>query len=353
MQKARREAFRKTLKGDWAFFADSTSIFYLTGFSGSSANLLIGPAPEHDLLITDARYQERIKPLADQISVSISSDFLATVSSHLPPAIKLAVDQKLLTMAQFKALAAATLNIEIIESKDLLTQVRMVKDPYEIEQLRKACEITSQSLWYLINDLKPGMTERQIAKKFWQNALDRGADGMAFDTIVASGINSASPHHAPASRVLQKGDAVTIDCGVSLAGYQSDMTRTVFIGAVSPWQVEIYDAVMQAQKKAVAGARIGQSANQVDQIARESISEAGFGEYFVHGTGHGVGLAVHEAPYLIKNDHTKLQENFCFTVEPGIYLPNQGGVRIEDTCLLTEKGLEILTIGSHEIICVS
>ncbi|MGA0883971.1 MAG: M24 family metallopeptidase [Candidatus Nanopelagicales bacterium] len=352
MTKARREALRAQLAGDWAYFTDYESIFYLSNFSGSNAVLVIGDKEESDLLITDARYQERVKSIENEIKVVIAHDFKAILKEQIPTSVQLRIDGKRVSAYQASELVSALPDREIISAVDFLLNLRIKKDEAEIAQLKKACEITSQSLWYLINDLRPGMTEKQIAKKFWQNALDRGADALAFDTIVASGENSASPHHEPMGRVLQKGDLVTIDCGVSFNGYQSDMTRTVFIGKTEAWQVEIYQSVMQAQAEAIAKAQIGIVAQEVDATAREVITNAGFGDYFVHGTGHGVGIEVHEAPFITSGNQTELNENFCFTVEPGIYLPGRGGVRIEDTCILTKGGLEILTKGSHEIICV-
>lgn len=351
MTKARREVFRAQLAGDWAYFTDYESIFYLSNFSGSNAVLVIGDSEESDFLITDPRYQERVKTIENEIRVIVSHDFKAVLKEQIPIAT-IKIDGKRVSAYQAKELVSALPDRRIVTSADLLINLRIKKDESEIALLKKACEITSQSLWYLINDLRPGMTEKQISKKFWQNALDRGADSLAFDTIVASGENTASPHHEPTGRVLQNGDLVTIDCGVSFNGYQSDMTRTVFIGKNEGWQVEIYQAVMQAQTWAISEARIGSTAAAVDAKAREVITNAGFRDFFVHGTGHGVGIEVHEAPFISKGNQTELAEKFCFTVEPGIYLPGRGGVRIEDTCILTKGGLEILTKGSHEIICV-
>lgn len=352
MTKVRREALRSQLTGDWAYFNNFESIYYLTGFSGSNAALVVGNDENSDLLITDSRYRERVKPLESEIKVVISSDFNKVLIENIPNDSRLKLDSKNISAHAAEELAKIFPNCQINLIANILESLRIKKDEDEIRQIKNACEITSQSLWYLINDLRPGMTERQIAKKFWQNALDRGADGLAFQTIVASGENSASPHHEPTGRVLQAGDLVTIDCGVSSNGYQSDMTRTVVMNKSESWQAEIYDAVMTAQAAARAEAKIGVSAAQVDLRAREVITKAGFGEYFVHGTGHGVGIEVHEAPFITKGNEINLAENYCFTVEPGVYLPGRGGVRIEDTCILTKDGLEILTQGSHQLICV-
>lgn len=352
MTRDRRQALKTSYPGQWLYFIDFESIYYLTGFSGTNACLLISPNQNSDVLITDSRYRERVKPLESEIEVIISSDFKKILEQVIPAGESLLIDSKKVSAFSAKVLEENLSNLKVNFKEDLLLNLRIRKDENEIAAIKKACDITSGALWYLINDLRPGMTERQIAKKFWQNALDRGADNLAFETIVASGENSASPHHEPTGRVLQKGDLITIDCGVSYNGYQSDMTRTVFISSTDTWQEEIYQAVMQAQAEAILEAKIGISAAQVDAKAREVISQAGFGDFFIHGTGHGVGLEVHESPFLLKGNELKLEENFCFTIEPGIYLPGRGGVRIEDTCILTKGGLEILTKGSHEIICV-
>lgn len=352
MQSERRNALRKILVNDWALFLDPISIHYLSGFSGSNALLLVSPSSGEDLLITDARYRERIKLISQDINCKVEINLFEALPRLLPQKINLVVDPKRLTMHQGAVLKDLLPNVVIDARDNLLDEMRAVKDEAEIASLRKACDITSQSLWYLINDLRAGMSERQIAKKFWQNALERGADELAFETIVASGVNGASAHHLPTGRVLEHGDMVTIDCGVKYQGYCSDMTRTVFIGQSHSWQVEIYQAVMQAQGLARESAQVMMKANEIDAKARDYIHSAGFGEYFIHGTGHGVGLEVHEAPYISKTNAVHLKENFCFTVEPGIYLPGQGGVRIEDTCILTGEGLEVLTKGSHEIVCV-
>ena len=231
--------------------------------------------------------------------------------------------------------------------------MRSVKDEYEIKQIKKACAITADTLWFLINDLRPGINERKISSLLQEGFLKRGADGLAFASIVASGPNSATPHHEPSKRILERGDMVTIDCGALVNGYHADMTRTIFIGSCADWQKDIYDLVMNAQaegrKKLIEGA----IAEDVDEAARKIIRDANYGDNFVHGLGHGVGLEIHEPVFLVKDVKTKLSKGSCITVEPGIYIPGKGGVRIEDTCLITENGAEVLTPGSHEIICVA
>lgn len=337
-----------------ALFFDAVSIRYLSGFSGSNAALLIGTEAKDDLLLTDERYTKRAHDEATDLKIEINRDFFSIIKREVNNLQnkKIAIDPKLInySIAEF---IQKDLNLELIKFKDFLSPLRMIKDDYEIKQIKKACAITADTLWFLINDLRPGMNEKQIARLLQEGFLKRGADGLAFASIVASGPNSATPHHEPTNRVLERGDMVTIDCGALVNGYHADMTRTVFIGTCANWQKEIYDAVMQAQLLGRNKLKIGVSAEEVDQECRNYIEKANFGTYFVHGTGHGVGLEIHEPMFLAKEVKTKLSSGNCITVEPGIYLPEKGGVRIEDTCLVTDGEAEVLTPGSHEIICVA
>ncbi len=337
-----------------ALFFDAVSIRYLSGFSGSSAAILIGTDSKDDLLLTDERYTKRAKDEASDIRIEIDRDFFKVINKQVTNLKlgKIAIDPKLINFSTAEYLQKE-LNLELVKFKDFLSPLRMIKDEYEIKQIKKACAITADTLWFLINDLRPGINEKQIARLLQEGFLKRGADGLAFSSIVASGVNSATPHHEPTSRILERGDMVTIDCGALVNGYHADMTRTVFIGTCADWQKEIYDAVMHAQNLGRKKLRVGVSAEEVDLECRNYIDNANFGSYFVHGTGHGVGLEIHEPMFLAKEVKTKLSIGNCITVEPGIYLPQKGGVRIEDTCLVTDGEAEVLTPGSHEIICVA
>ena len=347
-----REIFLKSSNS--ALFFDAVSIRYLSGFSGSNAALLIAEDAKDDLLLTDARYTKRAQEESPDIKIEINRDFFDVLKREVTKLSlkKIAIDPKLINFSLAEYFQK-DLNLELIKFKEFLSPLRMIKDEYEIKQIKKACAITADTLWFLINDLRPGMNEKQISRLLQEGFLKRGADGLAFTSIVASGINSATPHHEPSNRVLERGDMVTIDCGALVNGYHADMTRTVFIGTCADWQKEIYDAVMQAQLLGRNKLNVGVSAEEVDLECRNYIEKANFGSYFVHGTGHGVGLEIHEPMFLAKEVKTKLSKGNCITVEPGIYLPEKGGVRIEDTCLVTDGEAEVLTPGSHEIICVA
>jgi len=337
-----------------AVFFDPVSIRYLTGFSGSNSALYVGLDANQDRLLTDARYTQRAKTESPDIDVEIESNFIKKLHEKLTlnSNKKIALDPKRINLSQAEALKDKD-KFEIVAISELLAPLRAVKDEYEIKQIKKACVITADTLWFLINDLRPGMNEKQISNLLQEGFLKRGADGLAFASIVASGENSATPHHEPTKRILERGDMITIDCGALVNGYHADMTRTVFIGSCADWQKDIYDLVMNAQaegrKKLVSGA----IAEEVDAAVRKVIDDGKCGEFFVHGTGHGVGLDIHEPVFLTKGVKTKLSKGSCITVEPGIYLPGKGGVRIEDTCLITDGDAEVLTPGSHEIICVA
>ena len=353
---SRRNKLRKLFE-DYAqasVFFDQVSIRYLTGFSGSNAALFVSQDEKSDLLLTDSRYTKRAEVEATDIEARIDRNFIKNIKEILvKEKIKnVAIDPKLINVATSESLTK-DLDIKLVKFEDFLSPLRMIKDEYEIKQIKKACAITADTLWFLINDLKPGMTEKQISQLLLEGFLKRGADGLAFASIVASGKNSATPHHEPTKKEIERGDMVTIDCGALVNGYHADMTRTVFIGSCADWQKDIYLAVMNSQNLGREKLKPGISAEEVDQTCREYIEKANYGQYFVHGTGHGVGLEIHEPMFLVKDVKTKLSVGNCVTVEPGIYLPDKGGVRIEDTCLVTQTQAEVLTPGSHELICVA
>ena len=203
---------------------------------------------------------------------------------------------------------------------------------------------------YILNELKPGVTELQIAAKLEYFMRSHGAEGTSFDTIVASGYHSAMPHAVPTEKPLENGDFVTMDFGCRYQGYCSDMTRTVVIGKADPRQKEIYQIVLEAQQAALEGLRPGMTGTEGDRLARDVIEKAGYGEYFGHGLGHSVGLEIHEKPALSTRDETVLLPGMIETVEPGIYIPGFGGVRIEDMVVLTETGIRNLTTSPKELI---
>jgi Xaa-Pro aminopeptidase len=234
-------------------------------------------------------------------------------------------------------------------------QLRTVKDEAEIALLARACAITCEAFADVLSSIVPGRSERELAVLLERAMIDRGAEAAAFDTIVASGPNGAIPHHSPGDRAFAAGDLITIDCGARHGGYHADMTRTVALGEPDGWQREIYEVVAAAQLAGVAAAIPGADVADVDDTARSIIEAAGHGDRFQHGLGHGVGLEVHEAPIIGYGRTGRLAKRVPVTIEPGIYLPGKGGVRIEDTLVVgagadPAGSAEILTTTTKELL---
>jgi Xaa-Pro dipeptidase len=252
------------------------------------------------------------------------------------------------------ALTAAT-TARLQRAPGLVERLRAVKDDDEVDALRLACAAADAALAGAIADgvLAPGRTERDVARELEERMVAHGASGPSFETIVAAGGNSAIPHHRPSDAPLAAGDLVTMDFGALVDGYHSDMTRTVLLGpegAVADWQREVYALVDAAAAAGRAALRPGVATSEIDAAARDVITEAGYGEQFVHPVGHGVGLVVHEAPAMGATATATLEEGMTVTVEPGVYLPGRGGVRIEDTLVVTGSGAEPLTASTRDLL---
>jgi len=230
----------------------------------------------------------------------------------------------------------------------------MVKDEHEIALLREACRAADAAFAQLIErgSIRAGRTELAVARELEAAMIEHGADGISFETIVATGSNSAVPHHRPTAAVLAHGDFVKFDFGALVGGYHSDMTRTVVIGAASDWQKDLYELVLRSQTAGREALAPGVETASVDAAARSVITAAGFGEFFLHGLGHGVGLEIHEAPGIAKSSTGTLQCGAAVTVEPGVYFSGRGGVRIEDTLIVRDNGPELLTMTSKELTFV-
>ncbi len=232
---------------------------------------------------------------------------------------------------------------QILDAEGALSELRMIKDAEEIELMRQAIRITEQALHKAANAIQPGRTDLEIAAELKIAFLQAGAQGMSFDPIVVAGPESASPHAVPSGRRIEPGDLVIIDCGVTYQGYAADITRTFAVGPIAPQLERVYEIVKEANAAGRAAVRPGIPAQEVDRAARQVIAQAGYGEYFLHRTGHGLGLGIHEPPYIVEGNEELLRPGMTFTIEPGIYLPNRGGVRIEDDVLVTPQGAETLT----------
>ena len=317
---------------------------YLTGFSGSNGAVLVGPDPDLDLLVTDARYRERIDVL-DVSNVEIARR-LEVVIEQLDD-VPLGVDVDHTTLAVAERLERARAGRPLVRTHGIVARLRATKDDGEAARLRSACAITTATLAALAaGGLRPGATERAVAIEVERAFHDHGADGVAFATIVASGVNGASPHHEAGDRILAAGDLVTIDCGAEVDGYRADMTRTLVVGDADDVAVqlrEVHAVVEAANAAGRAAAHVGGEVAAIDRAARSVVTDAGYGEAFVHPTGHGIGLEVHEAPLVHDRATGSLPPGTTFTVEPGIYLPGVGGVRIEDSLVVLEDTVDVMT----------
>ncbi|TMR97053.1 M24 family metallopeptidase [Nonomuraea basaltis] len=313
------------------------NVRYLTGLASSNAAVLVR-ADGSALLATDNRYIDKARTL-DVPSVE-ASDVAGTLAE--PGA---GIEAAIMSVATYRRLGAG-----LVPLGPVVEALRAVKDDGELELLRTACEITDQAFADISVQIIPGMTERDLARRLENRMTELGADKPAFDTIVAAGENGAIPHHTPTDRELRAGDLVTMDFGARYGGYHADMTRTVSLGTPAAWQRELYDLVAEAQRAGRHALAPGAEAKDVDAAARSVIEDAGHGGHFRHGLGHGVGLEIHEEPFLGPSRTGRLKDRVPITVEPGIYLPGRGGVRIEDTLVTREGGPELFTKTTKELL---
>ncbi|UWD35222.1 Xaa-Pro peptidase family protein [Mycoplasma cottewii] len=230
------------------------------------------------------------------------------------------------------------------------SKMRMIKDSWEIANIKKACDITDQVFQAILDYVKPGMTEKQLQRFVDDKFLEFGADKISFDTIIASGVNGSKPHAVPSDKVIQNNELITIDMGCFYNGYCSDQTRTIAIGEVDSKLAEIYDIVYEAQSLGISLVKAGVNAGDIHRQVHQFIDSKGYGKYFDHGLGHGIGVEIHEEPGVGSTGQVILQENMTITVEPGIYIPGLGGVRIEDDVLVTKDGCEMLTSSPRTLI---
>lgn len=233
-----------------------------------------------------------------------------------------------------------------------MDRLRMLKDDEELELMRHAQSITDAAFDHMCSFVRPGLTELEIRAELEGYMLSHGAEGLSFDSIVASGPNGANPHAKPSARVVQSGDLVVMDYGALYGDYHSDMTRTLCVGQPSAKQREVYDVVRRAHEECAAAATPGMAARELHQLAAQVIADAGYGDYFNHGLGHGVGIQIHERPFVGRSATDKLEVGSVFTIEPGIYLPGEFGIRLEDFGVMTENGYVPFTSSTHDLVCV-
>ena len=335
---------------DAALITAPANVRYLSGLVSSNAAILL-PAAGDGVLGTDSRYAEAAERDCPDIEI-VSERDLEPALAELAVARgyqTLAFEAQDMTVERHTSLAAQAGGPRLVPLGRLIESLRMVKDEAEVELLARACAITDAAFAEILGEIVPGRTERDLAVLLERAMVDLGAEAPAFATIVASGPNGAIPHHSPGERAFETGDLITVDCGARYAGYHADMTRTLALGTPGAWQREIYDLVATAQLAGIAAAQPGADIGEVDAVARGVIEAAGHGDHFEHGLGHGVGLEVHEAPLMGRGRTGRLRDRVPVTVEPGVYLPGKGGVRIEDT-LVVRAGASRAGSGPAEIL---
>jgi Xaa-Pro aminopeptidase len=316
---------------------------YLSGFSGSEGALLL--TPEGGWFLCDSRYTVQANSEVPGLTVvehALHQEGLAALVRQAG-GHRLGFEAAHMTVSHHSGLAACLPEMLLVPIGPELDTIRNCKDTGELEQLEKVASLASSSLEVVLSQVRPGLMEAELALQLEFEMRRRGAEGRGFDFIVASGVRGAMPHGRASDKLLQAGELVTIDFGAVLDGYHSDETVTVAVGSVSDRQQKVYDTVLEAHDRAIAAVRPGISCKAVDAVARNYIHDQGFGEFFGHGLGHGVGLAIHEKPVISPRSDVIIEEGMVFTIEPGIYIPGFGGVRIEDTVAVTADGCRLLT----------
>ena len=343
-KKNRLLRLRKSLEGlDALLLLNASHIRYLTGFTGSAGALLIGP--NWMTLLVDGRYITQAQGEAPEVTTfefRNRIDGIAAVLGEHQVGI-MGCDAAVLTVAEYWQLEKKLSGVKLEPLDQGLQDLRAVKDDQEVLLIREAAKIAGQALAAVRELVRPGIREREIALELDYRIRQMGGEKVAFETIVAAGPNAALPHATPGDRQVVAGDAVVFDYGAVFAGYHSDETCTCFVGHHDARQREVYDRVRMAHDRAIAAIRPGVACGEIDRVVRATLAEAGLESHFSHGTGHGVGLDIHEVPRLATGRVEILQAGMVVTVEPGVYLPGLWGMRIEDTVLVTESGCEILT----------
>jgi len=322
--------------------SDRVSQFYLAGFTGEGVLLL---SNEGLLLLTDSRYTEQAGREVPTLTLKeVKGNYVDEVATQISAlgVSRVAFAAKRMSHYWVERLGEQ-IDAELISLEDPVGSLRRVKEPEEIDRIREATRITEAALTELASKIKAGMSERDLAVELEILIRRSGAEKVAFDLIVAAGENSALPHYRPGMRRLRTGDLLLFDIGAQVEGYCSDMTRVFVVGTAPARVRKIYDLVLSANRAGVAAIQAGADGKAVDAVARGMIDEAGHKEHFRHGLGHGVGLEVHEAPRLSSLSEDTLEAGMVVTVEPGVYLPGFGGVRIEDLVVVGNDGCEVLT----------
>lgn len=330
--------------------SNPTNIKYLTNIDAEGVLLL---TRKDNIYITDGRYVEQVHSiltLFDEIIVYNISDLSQDdYENFFMFCENVGFEENYVTYAKYKELIRKYKINNLVETEHIIEKQRMIKDEEEISNLQKACEVTDNCFNYLLTYIRPGMTEKQIADEI-DEYYKRRTDGLAFDTIVASGENSSKPHAVPSNRKIEKNDIITIDMGCKVNGYCSDMTRTIFVGSIPEEMKKVYDLVLKNQVQTIEQMKDGASTRLLTKMVENDFKLNGYD--LIHSLGHGVGLDIHEAPYVSYRSEAQLKENMVVTDEPGIYIPGKFGVRIEDTVQITKFGCISLTKSEKNYIVI-
>ncbi len=351
LQKLRQKLAEKEV--DAIFISQPENRYYLSGFAGSTGYLLI--SQQQAVLVTDFRYIEQAKQQAPDYDIFKMTGEFAEWFFNLMAGFtinRLGFEAGHITFSFYRQLTnllnERQSSLKLIPLDGVVEALRIIKEPEELALIARAVAIGDDAFSSVSQNLRAGMTEKEIAWELEKSIREHGSQGVPFEVIVASGLNAALPHHQPADRAIKEGEPVLMDIGAKLDGYASDLTRTICLGTPEDKFRRIYDIVLGAQLTALAIIKAGMTGKEADNLARTVITEAGYADYFGHGLGHGVGLAVHEAPRLGPLSTDVLTDGMVFSIEPGIYLPGWGGVRIEDLVAVEKGKLKVLTQASKD-----
>jgi Xaa-Pro aminopeptidase len=349
--KAVRDAM-KVLKLDGMLLTHAPDLSYLTNFTGEDSIGLI--TAREFYLVTDFRYQEQAQLEAGWLSIiprqAKMADALAEATEKAK-ARRIGFEANYMAVGQLRALEASLAgrkldkSVELVPLENVLANIRKVKDDHEVDLIRRSVQVAEEAFEAVRGEIRPGrLTENDLAGRLILEVRSRGASDASFPPIVATGLNSSLPHYKPGDALVAADQPLLLDWGASYKGYCSDLTRTLFLGRISERMKRIYRVVLEAQETAIRFLRPGVTTLQADAVARDLIERAGFGRYFGHGLGHGIGREIHELPTMRKTGgEEELRPGMVVTVEPGIYIPGEGGVRIEDNVLITHSGCEVLS----------
>lgn len=342
------------------FITAPDNVFYLSGFLSNPHERLLGVAIFQDaepflvcprLDKEDAKKAGWTAELIDHSDIDRPWELIQKAISKRNISVrKVAIEKEHMNVERFEAISNLFPQASFVPAEDKIRTLRLIKDQEELKKIREACELADYAVEVGVQEIKEGKTELDIIAAIEYALKKKGVNKMSFATMVLTGANAASPHGTPGLTKIQKGDLVLFDLGVVVDGYCSDITRTVAYGEINDKQREIYETVLKAQLSALEASKPGNTCSEVDLAARNIIREAGYGDYFPHRLGHGLGISVHEFPSLTETNSLKLEEGMVYTIEPGIYVPNVAGVRIEDDVYVTRNGIEILTKFPKELV---